>query len=110
MEQLVRVRQEFEASHKVPAVIRERCQRLHGHRWLIEVEKQGDEAGLELGLYELAAELHDRDLNEMFPGSSTAPEQLAVLFMERLLLAHPTITQVAVGDGRVTGVARNTRR
>lgn len=74
------------------------------------MEKLGREDGLEMDLWELCSELADRDLNEMFPGLQTSPEQLSLVVMERLLLMHPKITRVEVGDGRVTGVARNTPR
>lgn len=113
MEQFVRVRQEFEAAHQLVSIDpdRPRCGRVHGHRWSIEVEKRGAESGLEGDLYELAAlELADHNLNEMFPRLNTSPEQLAMVLMERLLLAHPTIVSVEVSDGRVTGIARNTIR
>jgi hypothetical protein len=75
------------------------------------VEKRGRDDGLEEDVFEMAVlELTDRHLNEMYPLISTTPEQLALLFMEKLLLAHPTIISVEVGDGRLTGIARNTPR
>jgi len=113
VEQLVRVRQEFDASHQLTATDpdRPRCGRNHGHRWSVVVEKRGREGGLEQDLYELSTlELADRNLNEMFPLLNTSPEQLALVFMEKLLLAHPTIVAVEVSDGHLTGIARNTPR
>jgi hypothetical protein len=113
VEQFVRVTQEFDASHQLISTEpdRPRCGRVHGHRWTIEVEKRGREDGLEGDVFELAAlELGDRHLNEMFPLLNTSPEQLALLFMEKLLLKHPSIVTVEVSDGRLTGIARNTPR
>lgn len=113
MEQFIRVRQEFDASHQLIATDpdRARCGRVHGHRWSVEVEKRGRDDGLEGDVFELAVlELADRHLNEMFPLINTTPEQLALLFMEKLLLFHPTIVAVEVSDGKVTGIARNTPR
>lgn len=113
MEQFVRVRQEFDASHQLTLTDpdRSRCGRIHGHRWSVEVEKRGREEGLEADVFELSSlELGDRHLNEMFPLLNTTPEQLALVFMEKLLLAHPTIVSVEVSDGRLTGIARNTPR
>lgn len=113
MKQFIRVRQEFDASHQLTLTDpdRPRCGRIHGHRWSVEVEKRGREEGLESDLFELAGlELADRHLNEMFPLLNTTPEQLALVFMEKLLLKHPTIIDVAVSDGRITGIARNTPR
>lgn len=113
VEQFVRVRQEFDASHQLTLTDpdRPRCGRVHGHRWSVEVEKRGREEGLEADVFELSSlELGDRHLNEMFPLLNTTPEQLALVFMEKLLLAHPTIISVEVSDGRLTGIARNTPR
>jgi hypothetical protein len=112
VEQYVRVSQEFDASHQITGDPgRSRCSRVHGHRWTIVVEKRGRDDGLEEDVFEMAVlELTDRHLNEMYPLISTTPEQLALLFMEKLLLAHPTIISVEVGDGRLTGIARNTPR
>lgn len=112
MEQFVRVRNEFDAQHQLIGneFDRPRCNRNHGHHWVAEVEKRGKEDGLEDDLAELLQEAADRSLNEMFPKLNTSPEQLSALFMERLLLGHPTIVMVSVSDGRLTGITRNTPR
>ena len=112
MEQLVRVRNEFDAQHQLTEAEsdRPRCERNHGHHWVVEVEKIGKEAGLEDDLAGLLIEVADRSFNEMFPKLNTSPEQLSALFIERLLLKHPTIVMVSVSDGRLTGITRNTPR
>lgn len=112
MEQFVRVRNEFDAHHQVAGIDpdRPRCVRNHGHHWAVEVEKLGRENGLEDDVAAVLGEAADRSLNEMFPKLDPTPEQLSVLFMERLLLRHPTIVMVSVSDGRLTGIARNTPR
>lgn len=112
MEHYVRVHHEFEASHQLTGEEpdRPRCSRLHGHRWTVQVEKRGREDGLEADVYEIVLEIADKHINEMYPKFNPSPEQLAQLFMERLLLAHPTIVAVEIGDGRVTGISRNTPR
>lgn len=109
MEQFVRVTNGFDAHHQLVIVDRPRCQRNHGHHWTVEVEKQGADQGLEDDVAALLMEFADRSLNEMVP-VPTSPEQLSVLFMERLLLQHPKIVMVSVSDGRLTGIARNTPR
>ena len=111
MEHSVRVRNEFDAHHQIAEEFdRPRCVRNHGHHWIVEVEKLGREAGLEDDVAGVLMEAADRSLNEMFPTLIPTPEQLAVLFMERLLLKHPSIVMVSVGDGRLTGITRNTPR
>jgi 6-pyruvoyl-tetrahydropterin synthase len=84
--------------------------RNHGHHWVVEVEKLGRENGLENDVAEVLGEAADRSLNEMFPQLNPSPEQLSGLFMERLLLRHPSIVMVSVSDGRLTGITRNTPR
>jgi 6-pyruvoyl-tetrahydropterin synthase len=112
VEQLVRVRNEFDAHHRLidAEPTRSRCLRNHGHHWVVEVEKAGREDDLENDLAALLSEMADMSLNEMFPKLNPTPEQLSVLFMERLLLTHPKIVMVSVSDGRLTGIARNTLR
>ena len=111
MEQFVRVRNEFDAHHKLTKPDdRARCLRDHGHHWVVEVEKIGKEGGLEDDLADLLSELSDRSLNEMLPGLDPTPEQMSISLTERLLLHHPTIVMVSFSDGRVTGITRNTPR
>jgi 6-pyruvoyl-tetrahydropterin synthase len=112
VEQFVRVRNEFDAHHQVAGtnLDRPRCSRSHGHHWIVEVEKLGRENGLEDDVASALNEVADRSLNEMFPKLDPTPEQLSVLFMEQLLLRHPSIVMVSVSDGRLTGIARNTPR
>jgi 6-pyruvoyl-tetrahydropterin synthase len=112
VEHLVRVRNEFDAHHQLfeTEPDRPRCGRNHGHHWVVEVEKLGRENGLEDDVAGLLLEAADRSLNEMFPTLNPSPEQLSVLFMERLLLGHPSIVMVSVSDGRLTGITRNTPR
>jgi 6-pyruvoyl-tetrahydropterin synthase len=113
VEQLVRVRNEFDAHHKImPDTIpdRPRCDRDHGHHWTVDVTKLGKENGLEDDVAGVLFEMADRSINEMFPNLNPTPEQLASLICERLMLKHPSITEVAVSDGRLTGITRNTPR
>jgi len=112
VEQLVRVRSEFDAHHQLigDEPDRARCVRNHGHHWVVEVEKIGKENKLEEDLIDILDGVADRSFNEMFPKLNPTPEQIAVLFMERLLLGHPSIVMVSVSDGRLTGIARNVPR
>jgi 6-pyruvoyl-tetrahydropterin synthase len=112
VEQLVRVRNEFDAHHHVYAAApdRPRCARNHGHHWTVDVTKLGRAGELEEDVALVLDEMADRSINEMFPTLDPTPEQLATLICERLILRHPTIIEVAVGDGRLTGITRNTPR
>jgi 6-pyruvoyl-tetrahydropterin synthase len=112
VEQLVRVRNEFDAHHQLTGTDpdRPRCSRSHGHHWTVEVTKMGREDGLENDVSMVLDEMADRSINEMFPKLNPSPEQLASLICERLILRHPTIIEVAVSDGRLTGITRNTPR
>jgi 6-pyruvoyl-tetrahydropterin synthase len=112
VEQLVRVHNEFDAHHKLLGSDpdRPRCSRNHGHHWSVEITKTGRESGLEDDVAVVLGEMADRSINEMFPTLNPTPEQLANLVLERLILRHPTIIEVAVSDGRLTGITRNTPR
>lgn len=103
MEQHIRAIAEFDASHT--DTTRVRCQRGHGHHWTVTVEKRiSGEADLEVDLHALIAEWQDRDLNEMLHVKDVSVVQVAAWTMERLLLVHPTIVRVEVGDGRLLGI------
>lgn len=112
MEQLVRVRNEFDAHHQLTGKDpdRPRCSRNHGHHWTVEITKLGPAGELEDDVALVLGEMADRSINEMFPKLNTSPEQLATLICERLILRHPSIIEVAVCDGRLTGITRNTPR
>lgn len=112
MEQLVRVRNEFDAHHQLTEKEpdRPRCSRSHGHHWTVEVTKLGRAGDLEDDVALVLGEMADRSINEMFPTLNPSPEQLATLICERLILRHPAITEVSVSDGRLTGITRNTPR
>lgn len=112
MEQLIRVRGEFDAHHQITGTEpdRPRCARNHGHHWVVEVEKVGREDGLEEDVFAMLDVAADRSLNEMYPKLNPTPEQLAVLFGEGLLLKHPSLVMVSVSDGRLTGIVRYTPR
>jgi 6-pyruvoyl-tetrahydropterin synthase len=112
VEQLVRVRNEFDAHHRVYAAAtdRPRCAREHGHHWVVEITKMGRAGELEDDVALVLGEMADRSINEMFPKLDPTPEQMATLICERLILRHPAIIEVAVSDGRLTGITRNTPR
>jgi len=112
VEQLVRVRNEFDAHHRLSGTEpdRPRCMRDHGHHWVVEVTKTGREDQLEDDVAGVLVEMADRSINEMFPKLNPTPEQLASLVLERLILRHPTVIEVTVSDGRLTGITRNTPR
>lgn len=105
MEQHVRAIAEFDASHTDDT--RARCIRQHGHHWTVSVEKKvAGQENLEVDLHALISEWQDRDLDQMLhtPGQVSV-ERLASWTMERLLMRHPTIVRVEVGDGRIFGIA-----
>lgn len=104
MEQFIRAEAEFDASHTDST--RVRCARSHGHHWKVSVEKRvSGESDLEVDLHAVISEWQDRDLNEMLHSKDVSVVQVAAWTMERLLLAHPTIVRVSVGDGRLVGIA-----
>jgi len=112
VEHFVRVSGWFDASHQVPT--RERCQRQHGHRWTVQVERLSGRDLDPTEVEELATALrvvldewHDRDLNEMIHEfNETTPERLAPWIMERLLGATQLVTEVEISDGIATARAR----
>lgn len=99
----------FDSSHRLPDPP---CNRLHGHRWLVEVEVGGDmgprkipnveRQALLAELHKLVSELDGRDLNEMLPVVPPTPENLAIQFMERLRLNWPRIARVTVAQDEST--------
>lgn len=103
MEHSIRVTTTFDAGHVDNSRIR--CQRHHGHRFEAAVEKRiGGDFDLEADLAAVTLEWHLRDMCEMLHAKSVSIETIATNLAERLLLRHPSITRVEVGDGVSTAV------
>lgn len=78
----------------------------HGHRWRIRVTVRGffepgrgqsyriDELDTALGT--VVAELADKNLSKMMPGSSPTPEGVGLWILERLVGEHPKIVEVEI--------------
>lgn len=98
------VHAQFSASHidaESPA-----CNRLHGHRWDVDITYEGqispktgtivDAWALAFAATRAATQLDHRDINAMLPAVPPTPFGVAVWFREQLLLEFPSIVAVTV--------------
>jgi hypothetical protein len=82
----------------------------HGHHYRIEATASGKDETLTDDLERLASEFEGRDVEDMLNGGGSDVCSMAANFLERLMLAHPGMTQVAVWESeRVCGRAVRTR-
>lgn len=108
----------FSASHIIDG--HSACGRLHGHDWTVEATVSTealpptgmvvDHAEFHAALMRVLVELEYRHLNDMLPGVPPTPEGVAAYVHERLLLAYPNLTSVAVGIGPYRAVLEWTVR
>jgi hypothetical protein len=82
---------------------------LHGHTYAVSVTAVRPDWVIATHLRLLVGELDRRQLEDMMPGGSTDLDGIALWIMERLLMAHSSITQVSVTEdgwlGDVTATA-----
>lgn len=71
---------------------------LHGHTYAVEVTAVKPDWLIPKDLRAIVAELDRRLLEDMMPGGSTDADGIALWIMERLLLAHQSVVQVAVTE------------
>jgi 6-pyruvoyltetrahydropterin/6-carboxytetrahydropterin synthase len=98
-------RVKFEAAHRIPGHPG-KCDRLHGHTYLVDIEVSGDDLD-SLGilidfsaLKELEALLPDHTyLNESLPGVLTTAEGLSRHFFQQFRDRIPQVTAVTVHEG-----------
>lgn len=83
----------------------------HGHHYKVEATTTGVDYPLGTDLDFLVAEFEGRDVEDMLNGGGSDVCSMAANFLERLMLAHPGVTQVAVWESeRVSGRAVRTRQ
>jgi hypothetical protein len=90
---------------------------LHGHSFNVAVTEMGSDAGvrddLAPHLRDVLAELDLHNLDEMLVGGSQTLDGIGAWVMERLLINHPRITRVEVGQydrpGVRVGITREIR-
>ena len=103
----------FEAAHSLPHLpIGHKCRSLHGHSYVVEIHVDGllDERGFVIDYAEISsvvdpviADLDHKNLNEIFPFSTTA-ENLAQWLFQRISNDIPNLSAVHVYETAKTCV------
>jgi 6-pyruvoyltetrahydropterin/6-carboxytetrahydropterin synthase len=102
---MLTVREHFDAAHHLQGHAG-RCARVHGHRWVVEVEVAGeclDGVGMMRDFSELQATLRTilpdhMDINEVYTDLNPTAENLARVFFEQMKARVPETLAVTVWE------------